>query len=336
MDKRYQVFVSSTFLDLEKERGRVLQTLMEMDCIPAGMELFPAADEEQLEFIKKVIDDCDYYIVIVGGRYGTPTVDGISFTEKEYDYAVSLKVIALLHEHPEELPAKNSEWDPETMRKLRAFRDKLAKGRLVKTWNRGDELPGLVALSLQKTIKSFPAVGWIRASHEPREELLEQINRLMKGNERLELELHDLKAKTTPVIPDIAGLDESYAMEGVNQEGLIFDQDGRRNIERTWREIFQTISPYISEGAYETEVQNRLSESLFGASHFGSGHSIVDQAFQTVKVQFLALNLIEVKPIEVGKGAFAPSWKLTQQGRQLMFESTVVRSSNKTPGTLPA
>jgi len=165
MDKRYQVFVSSTFLDLEKERGRVLQTLMEMDCIPAGMELFPAADEEQLEFIKKVIDDCDYYIVIVGGRYGTPTVDGISFTEKEYDYAVSLKVIALLHEHPEELPAKNSEWDPETMRKLRAFRDKLAKGRLVKTWNRGDELPGLVALSLQKTIKSFPAVGWIRASH---------------------------------------------------------------------------------------------------------------------------------------------------------------------------
>jgi len=46
MDKRYQVFVSSTYADLKDERNRVIQALMEMDCIPAGMELFPALDEE--------------------------------------------------------------------------------------------------------------------------------------------------------------------------------------------------------------------------------------------------------------------------------------------------
>ena len=57
MDKRYQVFVSSTYADLKAERQQVLQALMEMDCIPAGMELFPAVDEEQWEFIKKVIKD---------------------------------------------------------------------------------------------------------------------------------------------------------------------------------------------------------------------------------------------------------------------------------------
>ncbi len=85
MDKRYQVFVSSTFADLKNERQRVIQTLMEMDCIPSGMELFPAMDEEQLEFIKRIIDDCDYYLLIVGGRYGSTDLDGISFTEKEYE-----------------------------------------------------------------------------------------------------------------------------------------------------------------------------------------------------------------------------------------------------------
>lgn len=85
MDKRYQVFVSSTYVDLQNERQSVIQTLMEMDCIPAGMELFPAADEEQWEFIKKVIDDCDYYLLIVGGRYGSLSDDGLSFTEKEFD-----------------------------------------------------------------------------------------------------------------------------------------------------------------------------------------------------------------------------------------------------------
>jgi hypothetical protein len=57
MEKRYQVFVSSTFVDLKDERQKVMQTLMKMDCIPAGMELFPATDEEQFEFIKRIIDD---------------------------------------------------------------------------------------------------------------------------------------------------------------------------------------------------------------------------------------------------------------------------------------
>src|SRR5438552_17220421 len=104
MDKRYQVFVSSTYADLKKERQKVIQALMEMDCIPAGMELFPAADEEQFAFIKKVIDDCDYYLLVIGGRYGSLTSKGISYTEQEYDYAVSsdLKVVALLHESPDD------------------------------------------------------------------------------------------------------------------------------------------------------------------------------------------------------------------------------------------
>src|SRR5580704_15967857 len=69
--KRYQVFVSSKYADLKEERSKVIQTIMELDCIPAGMEIFPAIDDEQFNFIKKIIDDCDYYILIIGGRYGT-------------------------------------------------------------------------------------------------------------------------------------------------------------------------------------------------------------------------------------------------------------------------
>ena len=52
-DKRYRVFISSTYSDLKDERDRVFQTLLGMDCMPAGMELFPALDEEQLKFIKR-------------------------------------------------------------------------------------------------------------------------------------------------------------------------------------------------------------------------------------------------------------------------------------------
>jgi hypothetical protein len=114
VDARYQVFVSSTYADLEDERRRVIQTVIELDCIPAGMELFPATDEEQFQFIKRVIDDCDYYLLIIGGRYGSTTADGISYTEREYDYAIErgLKVIALLHGSPDDIPFGKSEKDP--------------------------------------------------------------------------------------------------------------------------------------------------------------------------------------------------------------------------------
>ena len=76
---------------------------MELDCIPAGMELFPATDEDQFEFIKRIIDDCDYYLLIIGGRYGSVTADGISYTELEYEYALKLglKVNGKMPEHIE-------------------------------------------------------------------------------------------------------------------------------------------------------------------------------------------------------------------------------------------
>jgi Domain of unknown function (DUF4062) len=83
-DRKYQVFVSSTYEDLQRERQEVMHALLELDCMPAGMELFPAADEDQWTLIKRVIDECDYYIVIVAGRYGSVGSSGMSYTEMEY------------------------------------------------------------------------------------------------------------------------------------------------------------------------------------------------------------------------------------------------------------
>lgn len=165
MGIRYQVFVSSTYADLKNERQKVIQTLMEMDCIPSGMELFPAVDEEQWKFIKTIIDDCDYYLLIIGGRYGSTTKEGISYTEKEYEYAIEkgIRVIALIHSSPENLLSKNTEGDPVLRDRLEAFREKVMESRLVKYWEKADDLPGQVALSLSKTIKAYPAVGWVRA-----------------------------------------------------------------------------------------------------------------------------------------------------------------------------
>jgi Domain of unknown function (DUF4062) len=88
MNVKYQIFVSSTYEDLKEERNEVIKACLNMGHIPVGMEMFNAADEEQWQVITRTIDQCDYYVVIIAHRYGS-TVEGISFTEKEYDYAVA-------------------------------------------------------------------------------------------------------------------------------------------------------------------------------------------------------------------------------------------------------
>src|SRR3954453_13788879 len=127
MDKRYQVFVSSTYRDLVDERREVIQALLELDCIPAGMELFPAANESQWDLIKRVIDDCDYYIVIVGGRYGSVTPEGVSYTEMEFDYAVEAgkPILGFVHEDPGAIESAKVEKTPDLIAKLDAFTEKV-------------------------------------------------------------------------------------------------------------------------------------------------------------------------------------------------------------------
>ena len=47
MEKKYQIFISSTYTDLIEERTRVRDTILSMLHFPVGMEIFGAADEEQ-------------------------------------------------------------------------------------------------------------------------------------------------------------------------------------------------------------------------------------------------------------------------------------------------
>ena len=181
MEKRYQVFVSSTYTDLLEARQEVMQALLKLDCIPAGMELFPAADDDQWTLIKRVIDDCDYCIVIIAGRYGSIGPDEKSFTQLEYEYAIDRKkpVIAFLHKEPGRLPADNTEKDPERAKKLGDFR-KLAEKKMVGYWTTPAELGSAVSSSLVRLIRDNPATGWVKADSLPSQEATQEILELRR------------------------------------------------------------------------------------------------------------------------------------------------------------
>lgn len=327
MDKRYQVFVSSTYTDLKEERQAVTQTLMEMDCIPAGMELFPATDSEQWEFIKKIIDDCDYYLLIIGGRYGSISSEGVSYTEKEYDYAVEkgIKIVALIHGSPNKLSLEKSEGTEEAREKLEEFRNKASTGRLVKYWQAGSELPGLVALSLTKTIRLFPAVGWVRATEGSSEQLLKEINQLRKDNSSLVAQLAKVKSVKEAVynVPDLAGLDDSFKLSGTWFNGsrtLVWEAT------LSWREIFFYVSPYLVKYYEQNAVKDVLRAAV--VSKFGLPsrlNKLDDQAFQTIAIQLQALGFVKIDVMKASDEKMHSFWKLTSDGERAMVELRAIK-----------
>ena len=332
MDKRFQVFVSSTYADLKEERQKVLQALMEMDCIPAGMELFPALDEEQWEFIKKVIDDCDYYLLIIGGRYGSVTANGISYTEKEFDYAVKigLKVIAFVHGSPEDIPFGKSEQDPDLRAKLLNFKDKVMTGRLIKFWKNVEEIPGLVALNLIQTIKRYPAIGWVRANNVANEDILTEINELRKQNSALQLLVSETEKQQKLVVKDIADYDSTMIAHGTYKTQV----SGRPvivhefNYEFRWSELFSLISPYLVENPSDAFVNLKVSsilKKLATGNDKGFSHAIDEQEFKTITIQLTAYGLIKTLYSRTTSGRMALFWNLTNKGHQIMMESRIIK-----------
>ncbi|MFM5579290.1 hypothetical protein ACET7N_11435 [Aeromonas veronii] len=204
-------------------------------------------------------------------------------------------------------------------------------GRLIKFWNQANELPGLVALSLSKTIKMYPAVGWVRASNIASEDLLLELNDLRKQNIELQGKLSKLSADLTPTINGIADIDSTITLHGT------YKVNHGRNYgvgtydftsEISWRELFSLIAPYIVEHPNDTSVKLTLATSLHQLIESkGYSHTLNDQEFKTVTIQLKAYGLIKTQYLKTTKGGMALFWSLTDKGEQLMIESRIVREN---------
>lgn len=347
MDKRYQVFVSSTYEDLRDERQEIMQALLELDSIPAGMELFPAANEDQWTLIKKVIDDCDYYIVVIGGRYGSIGPSGISYTQMEYEYAVAQNkpLIAFLHKDPSSLPAKHVEKTEQGKEKLDAFRS-LAQQKMCKFWTTPADLGSAVSRSLVKLIKTNPAVGWVKADLLPEKSATEEILRLRQQIEDLQDQLTESQQTSTIGTEHLAQgndtLEIRYSFGGFKKSEWSPDTTYKNSFNTTWNDIFSAISPLLIDEASEDTIKKRL-DKFVESKEFSrlrenkqlEGYALKkfevnDDVFNTIKIQFLALRLMtkSAKRKTRSVNDRAAYWMLTPAGETAMMTLRAIRKPN--------
>lgn len=198
---KYQIFISSTYTDLVEARNATINSVLESYNFPVGMEHFGADNDEQWLIIKDLIDFSDFYILILGHRYGSISkTDGISFTEKEFDYAVErgVKLLCFVrNDNVATLPQERDE-DPDKKASLAKFRAKVLENRLCEFWDKVDDLKHKISNSLYKNIRRHGGVGWVRGN-QASGFLAEEIAKLSEENRKLREENESLRKSS--IIP---------------------------------------------------------------------------------------------------------------------------------------
>lgn len=342
MVKKYQVFVSSTYEDLQEERQEVMHALLELDCIPAGMELFPAANEDQWSLIQGVIDDCDYYIVISGGRYGSIGPDGFSYTEMEYRYAVEKgkPIIGFLHKDPETLPKNRTEKTPKGQKQLTEFRDLMQK-RMCKYWETPQELGSVVSRSLILLQRKHPGIGWVRADLVPDKEASLELLDLRKEIERLEAQLEEARTQAPPGTEKLAKGEADFEIRYRGESRFAYETfNWGGSVSPSWNDIFYTVSPFMIHEAKDTELKKAIDGLIAElamadikkrkdlAGHTLRTLSVVDEDFQTIKVQLRALGLMTKSTRNRSVKDTGAYWTLTPYGDSIMNQLRAIETDS--------
>lgn len=272
MEVKYQVFVSSTYEDLKDERKEISQAILESNCIPAGMELFPASNQAQWEVIKRVIDDSDFYLLILAGKYGSLGKDEsgneVGYTEMEFDYALKTgkPVLALVHENIEELPRSKTETTSKKDHLLKLFREKVYQGRLIKKWSNKDNLKSAALTALAELKRTTDAPGWVRADYKVEQQMYDLLEQQRRNYEEKIRGLNDALDQS-----DAARKKAEADMEELRKYNQALDQQRltshRENLrlfhmlaqeKDFWTSLLQIITAY----RYSTESSAQLLDDM--------------------------------------------------------------------------
>lgn len=342
MEKRYQIFISSTFSDLKDERQAVLKAILELDHMPAGMELFPATDETAWQLITDVINSSDYYVLVIGGRYGSLDEAGLGFTEKEYDFALATKkpVIPILHENPDNLPREKTEIDPGAWEKLKAFREKVEKKHTCVYWRNSDDLKAKVIVGLTAAMKRHPAVGWVRADIVPTGATLIEVLTLKNRISELEGVAAAQSSAPPPGTDGLAQGNDRFEMSlsfvarplSASSYSDKSDVKYKATINPTWNSIFAAVAPSMIFEASESALRSGFIKFLehegrgaFSGDMKFKGHQLRAFAFSseevdTCIVQLRALGLIKESDKKRSVKDSGTYWSLTPYGNTQMVQ----------------
>lgn len=196
MDKKYQIFISSTYMDLREIRSIAYTTILEMGHIPVGLDIFQVSDDYSTEkYVSKYIDSSQIIVIIIGDRYGSISKSGKSFVEEEYLYSVSKnkKVLFFINSHLRKVDDPN----------YQKFVNSILEKNLVVLWDNKDDFKIKLISNISQILTNYPpSTYWTKTSSAVNingDDYLSNLRTLLGSNideenvDILGLMLHNLK-----------------------------------------------------------------------------------------------------------------------------------------------
>lgn len=198
--KKFQIFVSSTYSDLVDVRRGLMDAIQRLNHFPVGMEQFSADDDEQWQIIRETLEQTDYYVCIIGHRYGSLTADGRSFTEKEWDLAkeLGIPIMSFIRERNTATTPQERESSAEQIKRLDKFIEKVKAGKMVDFWTDPNDLNQKAITALIKAFSRKPRPGWMRSQST---QVAEQLATLVDENRSLRNQVEKLTSEVKHTKP---------------------------------------------------------------------------------------------------------------------------------------
>lgn len=330
-NKMYQVFVSSTYEDLKDERNKVLQALLRINCIPIGMEYFNAADEDQFTVIKDLILSCDYYVLILGGKYGSiEEKSQKSYTQLEYEFAKSQNIptIAFFPKNLLAFTGDKLEQDIDKKKKLEEFAN-IVKSQLCMSYTNADNLALNVISSLSKLIDTHPRYGWVRGDTVASNEANQKILDLQHENEVLKNEIASYKAGDQTEFKTYQQGDDKFNLiihpyNESNPFGLDFN-DKPIEFTLSWDEIFKIVGSAFVSPVQTNMAIGTIDDAICKKQGCHPNSYLDEQCAQTILSQFYALGYLDLKSGEVFQNGIMSYYVLNKYGMRHLVRLTVVK-----------
>lgn len=315
-NRKYQVFISSTYEDLKDERAAVMQRIIDYGHIPLGMELFPTNDRDPLKYIKKVIDQADYYILIIGGRYGSTDNTNVSYTEQEFHYArkKNIPIFIFCHDKISILPAAKQEASFEQRKKLQRFKERLEKTYKLIYWQMTLDLAGQVFVQLSKAITydMRPVLKKLHPYHD--EELKKQISQLTLDKNLL-LRLNDKYLKKLQKYTKLKIF--HLANDPLQIKGTLEYPNGKKvnnwEMQTTWHKLFLIWAPRLISWKDSSSAIHELNTAILGSTKPDLRFSVHEYIFHAIKFKLFSCGMLEVN-------TFTDMLKISEEGEQYLRE----------------
>ena len=264
LDKRYQVFITTSGKEMQPERMVVTQTLIGMGFFSWGLE---QRTPLSTAFARRQIDDCDYVLLLLGSQYGEQSVSGVGYMHLEYIYAVTKQkpIIVFMHDAPETRPNDLQDQTTALKDKFKEFRHQLQKEvEQVVTYKTLRDLELAVRSYMPQMLERYPVVGWVRPQNL--QVLQDEIDKLKSELAKARSEqttVHGLKEVdpflTLPKVYSNEIFSFDYRMHAY-QDGNFRELTPMR--EMSWLELVKVLSSEFREQMPEEFFSKVLNEHL--------------------------------------------------------------------------